>query len=219
MTGRGADGDVTVSRRRRQTDEVAELLHRVTLQKPPTLGGRRLVCVDGRAGAGKTTLGQALLRAAGGGHGDDGDDGGARLLHMDDMYEGWDGLGDVSARLERDLITPLRAGRAGGYRRFDWHQQRFAEWRTVQPVDLLVLEGVGSGAARYADAITTLVWVDAPRELRLRRGRERDGDEVLPRWLAWMDSEEELFARERTRERSDVVVDGTGAAEHAVVFA
>jgi hypothetical protein len=54
------------------------------------------------------------------------------------------------------------------------------------------------------------VWVEAPRDLRLSRGLERDGDDARAHWLAWMDAESEHFARERTRERADVHVDAVG---------
>ncbi|HET6624914.1 MAG TPA: 4-amino-4-deoxy-L-arabinose transferase [Nocardioidaceae bacterium] len=196
----------------RRVGDIADLLVWTTSGKPPTLGSTRLVCVDGRAGSGKTTLGKALRDAAV-------RLGSARLLHMDDMYEGWSGLGDaLTARIDQDLLGPLREDRPGRYRRYDWASGRFAEWHTVDPVDLLVLEGVGSAGSSYADAVTTLVWVEAPRELRIERGVARDGRAVLPRWLQWMDDEDVLFARERTRQRADVVVDGTGEGDRAVVF-
>lgn len=178
--------------------------------RPAALGATRLVCVDGHAGSGKTTLGEALREAAS-------PHGSVRLLHMDDMYAGWSGLGDVSERVERDLVAPLREDRPGRYQRYDWRRERFAEWHAVEPVDLLVLEGVGSGALTYDRAITALVWVEAPREIRLARGVARDSEAALPRWLTWMDDEDALFVRERTRERATVVVDGTGAADRATV--
>jgi len=196
----------------RRVADIAELLAWFTFEKRPTLGETRLLCVDGRAGSGKTTLGRALLTASS-------ELGSARLLHMDDMYEGWSGLGsDLSARIASDLLGPMREDRPGRYRRYDWALERFAEWHSVEPVDTLVLEGVGSGARAYDDAITTLVWVEAPRALRTERGIARDGDAVLQKWLTWMDDEDALFARERTRQRATVVVDGTGEAEHTVVF-
>jgi hypothetical protein len=196
----------------RRVADIAELLAWSTFEKPPTLGSTRLVCVDGRAGSGKTSLGRALCKAAS-------DLGSARLLHMDDMYEGWAGLGpELMGRINALLIAPLREDRPGRYQRFDWDRERFAEWHVVDPVDTQVLEGVGSAGSSYDDAITTLVWVEAPRALRLERGRLRDGEAVLPKWLRWMDDEDALFARERTRQRADVVVDGTGDAERAVVF-
>lgn len=195
----------------RRVRDIAELLAWTTYGRQPTLGPCRLVCVDGPAGSGKTTLGRAIAKEAA-------QLGTSRLLHMDNMYEGWDGLSAVSARVARDLVAPLAAGRAGRYHRYDWHRGEFAEWRTVEPVDVLVLEGVGSGASSYDELITTLVWVEAPEALRIERGISRDGEAVRPKWVAWMEAEELLFARERTRQRADVLVDGTGDADQAVVF-
>jgi uridine kinase len=196
----------------RRVADIADLLAWSTYEKSPTLGSTRLVCIEGRAGSGKTTLGRALRDAAG-------ELGTSRLLHMDDMYEGWSGLGgDLTERIDTGLLAPLREDLPGRYRRYDWHQARFAESHTVEPVDTLVLEGVGSGAAAYDDAITVLVWVEAPRALRIERGVARAGEQVLPHWMRWMDDEDALFARERTRQRADVVVDGTGESDRAVVF-
>ena len=195
----------------RRVDDIAELLVWSALGQTPTLGAGRMICVDGRAGSGKTTLGHALRRAGQ-------EVGTVRLLHMDDLYEGWGGLAEVGGRIRRDLVAPLREGRAGGYHRYDWYRSAFAEWCPVEPVDLLVVEGVGSADSSYDDAITSLVWVEAPRELRVARGVGRDGEAVLPQWQRWMEDEEALFARERTRARADAVVDGTGESDRAVVF-
>jgi hypothetical protein len=43
----------------------------------------------------------------------------------------------------------------------------------------------------------------------MARGIERDGDAFAPHWEQWAKDEAALFARERTRERADVIVDGT----------
>ena len=81
----------------------------------------------------------------------------------------------------------------------------------VPPAPWLVVEGVGSGAAALAAYITVLVWVEVDDDLRLARGLERDGEEMREQWRQFMVDERELFARDRTRERADVLVDGTGA--------
>jgi uridine kinase len=177
-----------------------------TFDRPPTLGAGRLLCVDGPAGSGKTSLARAVADVAAEGHS-------VRLVHMDDVYEGWAGLDAAPSRLARDLVRPLLQGRPGRYQRYDWHAGRLAEWHTVDPVDLLVLDGVGSGAETYDAAITTLVWVEAPPALRLARGIARDGEQVRPFWTAWMADEDALFARERTRQRADVLVDESGTAD------
>jgi hypothetical protein len=191
---------------------VAEVVLRRTYSKQPTLGRGRLVCVDGRAGSGKSTLGRAVHEAAS-------QTGTSALIHLDDLLEGWSGLARVSETLARDVLAPLAEGVPGHYHRYNWHLGRFAEQHVVGPVDLLVVEGVGSGASSYASLVTTLVWVDAPADLRLARGIARDGEALRPQWLQWMADEDALFARERTTERADVLVDGTGRADEAFVLA
>ena len=52
--------------------------------------------------------------------------------------------------------------------------------------------------------------MEAPRDVRLRRGLDRDGDEQREQWLAWQRAEDAHFALHRTRERSDVLVDAWG---------
>lgn len=199
-----ADPQRVVSAEADRLRSVAALLLERTFARPATLGATRLVCVDGPAGSGKTTLGHALVAGAG-------RYGSARQLHMDDLYEGWSGLGpEVADRLRAGVLEPLERGEPGRYRRYDWDLGRFAEEHVVEPVDLLVVEGVGSASTRYADRVTLLVWVEAPEDLRLRRGIARDGEELRARWLAWMVDEQRHFARERTRHRADVLVDGSG---------
>lgn len=175
------------------------------LRSAPTLGEARLVCVDGPAGAGKTTLAEQLLDTAR-----------TRvpsvtLLHLDDLLEGWGGLGpELVDRVRRSVLGPLAEGRVGHYRRWDWWADAWAEEHAVDPAALLILEGVGSAAAAYDGWVTTRVWVDAPRDLRLRRGLDR-GDYGDPaHWLRWLDDEEAWLAAEQTRSRADVLVDGTG---------
>jgi uridine kinase len=189
---------------RRRVEEIAALVLTTTLSRSPTLGGARLVCVDGPTGSGKSTLGEAIHAAAAGSTRSD-------LVHLDDLLDGWGGLPDVAGTLARDVLAPLREGRPGRYRRYDWHQRRFTESVVVDAVDLLVVEGVGSGASAYAEDITTLVWVDAPADLRLARGVARDGEAVRPELLAWMAREEDHLRRERSRERADILADGSTA--------
>ena len=176
----------------------------LALGRPPTLGAGRLVCVDGPAGSGKTTW------AAGIAGGFDRLDhrGRAHVVHMDDLYAGWSGLAEVDRQLA-GLLLPLAEGRPGSYLRYDWLAERFTKLVDVAPAPLLVLEGVGSGSSRFAELITALVWVEAPHEVRMRRGIDRDGEAFAPHWEQWARDEAELFDRERTRDRADVLVDST----------
>ncbi|MFT3871982.1 MAG: hypothetical protein QM714_04935 [Nocardioides sp.] len=53
--------------------------------------------------------------------------------------------------------------------------------------------------------------MEAPADLRLARGVERDGESMRADWLTWRESEAKLFTAHRTAERADILVDGTGA--------
>jgi len=187
--------------------DLADLVLWVTGRRPRTLGAGRLLCIDGPTGAGKSVLASAVARAAAEE---------VTVLHVDDMLDGWEGLHEVAATVQRDVLDPLSRGAVGRYRRFDWPTGRFAEQHEVPPVDLLVLEGVGAGDASYAGLITTLVWMDAPAPLRLERGVERDGEALRPRLVRWMEEEEALFARGSTRQRADVLVDAVGTPAQRV---
>ncbi|WP_233491580.1 uridine kinase [Blastococcus sp. TBT05-19] len=166
---------------------------------PPRLGGTRLVCVDGPAGSGKTTLAGRLADVLGPD---------AVVVHMDDLYAGWTLTGAV-ARLSAGVLGPLAAGRAGAYHRYDWAAGRFSPEPTPVPVPgVLVVEGCGS-ASRPADPWASLrVWVEADAGLRLARGLARDGEHLATEWHRWQRTEAAHFAADGTRDRADVVVDG-----------
>ncbi len=184
--------------------ETVERILDLALDRPPTVGTGRLVCVDGPAGAGKTTLGEALA------HGARRLVASTRLIHMDDLFEGWEGLPEAGRRLRQDIVDPLAEGRSGSYRRWDWLAGGWAETHVVDPVSLLVVEGVGSGSAEVAERIGILVWVEAPDDLRLARGLARDGAGLRHRWQQWMADERAHFRRHATQNRADVTVDAYG---------
>jgi uridine kinase len=164
------------------------------LSRPATLGSGRLVCVDGPAGSGKTTLAGEVAELAD-----------APVVHLDDLYPGWDGLFAVDP-VVLGVLGPLGEGRHGSYRRYDWLAGEYQETHDVAPAPLLVLEGVGAGNRAWQQLVTTLVWVEAPPEVRLARGLARDGEAMQEHWLAWTRDEERLFRTEGTRARADLVV-------------
>jgi uridine kinase len=179
-------------------DAAAEVVRR-TLAAGPTLGTRWLVCVDGPAGSGKTTLAARVRRAVPA-------EVSCRVVHLDDLYPGWDGLRAGVAHVVDTVVRPMAEGRPGRYRRWDWHAAGPGEWVDVPVVDLLVLEGVGSGSLLVEDLVTTLVWVEADEHVRLARGVERDGVASRDDFARWMATEAPYLAEQRTRARADLVV-------------
>jgi uridine kinase len=176
---------------------------------PARLGRTRLISVDGPAGSGKSSL-AAKLAARTESRGST-----VLVLHMDDLYDGWDGAIRGFELLRDHVLSRLAGGREGRYRRYDWHLGAYAE-RHVVPVglDLLIVEGVAS-ADRGADPWQSLrIWIETSNDVRLERGIERDGEALRDRWLDWMRWERDHFAAEGTRDRADLIVDGDPAVPH-----
>jgi uridine kinase len=183
--------------------EISALARRVR-SASPRCGATRLVCIDGPSGSGKTTLASRLAAALGD----------PPVLHMDDLYPGWDGLAASIPLLYDQVVVPLAAGRAARYRRYDWHREEFAEERDLGTPGVLVVEGAGCGARVIAERAVLLVWIEAPPDERFRRGIARDGETYRPHWERWAGQEAAHFAAEATACRADVRVDGAPTPPH-----
>ncbi|WP_432986188.1 uridine kinase family protein [Dactylosporangium sp. CA-233914] len=183
-------------------------LAEVVLGRPARLGAVRLVAVDGRAGSGKTTFAGRLARELEKSRR-------VTVLHTDDFLDGWSKLLVWQPRLREWVFEPLRRGAAGAYRRYDWEVGRLVdEWTPVEPPDVLIVEGVGSASAGMRADLTLSVLVGAPRELRLRRGLERDGEALRAEWERWMVAEDGHFAEDQPERAVDVLVDGASEETH-----
>lgn len=190
------DGDKPV-------EAYAALAARV-LAAPPRLGSVRLVAVDGFAGSGKTTFAARL-----------GDALGAQVVHTDDLLEGWADIVSFWPRLEEWILAPLRCGRAGRYRRYDWERAEFAEWHDVPLAPVLILEGVTSARVAVRPELTFSIWIDAPKDVRTARGIARDGEAMRPQWEAWQVAEEAHVKEDQTARAVDLVIDGDTVPEQA----
>jgi hypothetical protein len=149
-------------------------------------GGTLLVGIDGRSGAGKTALALALgeaLQASG-----------TRVVvvHLDDMYAGWDGLAAALPRVREGVLAPLALGQPGRYTRWDWHRDTRAGTVVVPPAPVVVVEGVGAVAADPG-AYDLRVWAHAPAAVRRRRALDRDGQTFASHWDRWAAQEDTVL--------------------------
>ena len=139
---------------------------------------------------------------------------GAPVVSLEYLYGGWDGLERGIDLLLTTVLEPLAAGRAALVPRYDWTAAAWDTPWTLEPPEVLVVEGVGAGARRAASYESVLVWMEAPASVRKKRALDRDGDTFAPYWDAWAAQEDEMLARERTPQRADVTIDGiTGQAD------
>lgn len=141
-----------------------------------------VVLIDGRAGAGKSTL--ARLVAANWPLA-----GKPQLVALDSIYPGWDGMDAGVERALHDVLRPHARGLLSTWRRWDWELQTEAESHAITPALGVILEGCGAlnpATARLADV---RVWVEAPESSRKHRALERDGDGFRPHWNEWAEQE------------------------------
>jgi uridine kinase len=156
-----------------------------------------LIAVDGFGGSGKTTIAQWLAGRLGG----------TRVCSDDFARPGV--LGWEWRRFEEQVLSPLLEDRIALYQRYDWDEDRLAEWHEIEPGGLVIAEGVSISRKELGDPWDLKIWVEAPYELRLARGVERDGEAMRDTWVNfWMPQEERYVEEQRPHERADYVVLG-----------
>ena len=197
MTGR-SDGAVE-----RFGDLAAEILRR-----PARLGSVRLVAVDGPSGSGKTTFAHRLARAL--------ERARCRIetVHTDDLLDGWTDQFTFWSRLDQGVLEPLARGEPGRYPIYDWVRGCFGGTMYVPVPDVLILDGSTSARADGYPRLTLAVLLTADRDLRLKRALARDGPAIEEPLRRWMAAEDDHFARDRTADRIDRLVDGVARVGH-----
>lgn len=164
----------------------------------------RLVGIDGCGGAGKSTF-AARLAAAGGGW---------PVVHTDDFATHDEPLA-WWPRMLQQVIEPLTRGESATFRPYDWVARAPADGAlTVPPADVVLIEGVGATRSAWRDVLCLRIWVEAPRQVRLRRGIERDGEQLREFWQSWMAAEDSYVAEEHPSASADLVVDGAPERVH-----
>ncbi len=179
---------------------LADLESAIRDAEPPNGVRVLVVAIDGCGGAGKSTLAARL----------------AVLLNAPvvstDEFASWSHPLDWYPRVIEQLLAPLAAGRSATYRRSEWGGGESVTV-TLPPTPILILEGVSSSRRAFDDYLAYRIWIDTDREVRLRRGLERDGEHLRDQWLEWMASEDAYVAEENPQGRADVVVSGEAELE------
>jgi hypothetical protein len=162
-------------------------------------GGAHTVLIDGRSGAGKTTLAHQLRSSWDA----------SAVVSLDDIYPGWDGLAWAVEHLRVQLLEPRAEGRTGRWRAWDWTTGTPAGWHDVQPGQRLIVEGVGALTPASRALADLGIWIERADDERKRLALLRDGDTFRPHWDRWAAQEDEIIARYDPRSVADWVVTET----------
>lgn len=167
------------------------------------VAGVRIIGVDGPAGAGKSTLAARIAEASG-----------APRIEIDDFLSWDDPTGEGWwDRFEEQVLGPLSRGEDARFQQRDWANDwrgdSLGGWKTVPWQPVVVIEGVTCTRRATVGRLAYAIWVEAPDDVRLRRGLARGHGtsyDVEALWRTWMVQERAFFDRDATRDRADLVV-------------
>ncbi len=164
-------------------------------------GPVRLVAIDGRGGAGKTTFAAALSAVAGN----------APVVHTDDFASDDNPISWWPLML-REAIEPLSRGEVGR-RAPAGRLPRDGGGDVLEPAPIVIVEGVSAGRLEWAQHLSFLIWIETPTSERQLRVIDRDGEAAWSEWDAYELSEDEHFEVNETKKRADLVIDGRSASD------
>lgn len=155
----------------------------------------RIIAVDGPGGAGKSSLAAYLARELD-----------APIVHTDD-FASWDNPIEWWPDLIEKVLSPLATGRPARYTPATWGGPKKEEI-VIEPGAFVVLDGVTASREAFRRYLAYSIWIETPRQLRLRRGLDRDGENAREAWNRWMAEEDAYVEREQPAHRADVVLPG-----------
>ena len=158
-----------------------------------------IVLIDGRAGSGKSTfadkLQQQLFREG---------ESAPRVIHMDNIYEGWEGLSLGSDYLVRFILNPLARKETASWQDWSWVRNERSSWREFSGGTPLIVEGCGALSDRSKEHAYMSLWLEASEEERRQRWLERERH--LDKFDFWAAQELDFYARGKSKSLADLVI-------------
>ncbi|PEA44686.1 uridine kinase family protein [Bacillus wiedmannii] len=171
-----------------------------------------IIGIDGCGGAGKSTLANKIKSKFAT----------VTIVHMDDFYLPSSQIinehpmnKSIGAdfdwkRLLQEVLDPISNGIEGCYKRYDWETDSLAETHTVPAIGIVIIEGVYAARQELAEMYDLKIWVNCPRETRIKRGIARDGETARDMWENnWMVAEDMYVESHKPHEFADFIIDGT----------
>ncbi|WP_415273768.1 ATP-binding protein [Aquiluna sp. Uisw_065] len=168
-----------------------------------------IVLIDGRAGSGKSRftgqLADLIFRS---------EKQLPKLIHMDDLYPGWDGLRAGSTYLNRSILQPIAAGKQAAWQVWDWELGRRGTsnepangWRSFEGGNLVLAEGCGSVSKASSELADLTIWIESDAGQRKTRISARDQGQFDSYWAAWSIQEDEFYEQEQTTKLCEITVE------------
>ncbi|MEU4448648.1 hypothetical protein AB0K14_04770 [Actinosynnema sp. NPDC050801] len=173
---------------------------------PDVTGRPRVIAIDGRGGAGKTTLAERLREVAPR----------SAVVHTDDVA--WNhAYFDWGAVLVENVLRPLHRGEAVDFRPDAWTtHDRPGSIAIPAGVDFVWVEGTGIIRAELAPWLDASVWMqgDLDEQERLLVARDGDSPAQQEHVANWLLEELPFLLRERPWARATLIVAGPAQIAH-----
>jgi len=113
-------------------------------------------------------------------------------------------------RVRSEVLEPLRSDKPGRFQRYDWDNDQLAEWHEIPIGGIVIVEGIYSTRRELSEFYDLKIWVECPRDLRLARGIQRDGEDARPVWEQdWMPAEDLYLKTHKPFDYADLIIDGS----------
>lgn len=170
------------------------------LAAPTQCGSTHVIAIDGRAGAGKTTLANELSLALSLHRK-------VTVIHLDEIYAGWElALSDLLTNSLSLILKSIAAEESAIVPIYDWRAGQFNSTREISPCDVVIIEGVGGAQRVVRELATVTIWIDIDPHTGLERVLGRDGTAIEKQMKLWQVREEEHFLSDATRENVDFIL-------------
>jgi energy-coupling factor transporter ATP-binding protein EcfA2 len=166
-----------------------------------------VVLIDGRAGSGKSTFARLLqdlifqeTRQS------------PKVIHMDALYPGWEGLGQGSLYMVEQILRPLKLAGTAQWQRWDWTNDKRGGsdpgngWRQFDGENMIIVEGCGSVTPQSAELADLAIWIEADRQTRRQRFEDRDRGIFSNFWSSWSVQEDEFFREQCSQQLCQLTV-------------
>jgi uridine kinase len=157
------------------------------------------ILIDGRAGSGKSTFAEALQQQLF----RDGESA-PRVIHMDNIFEGWEGLALGSDYMVRFILQPLARQETASWQDWSWVKNQRSSWREFSGGTPLIVEGCGSLTERSKEHADISIWLEASEETRRERWIQRERH--LEKFDFWAAQELDFYAREKSQSLAYLVI-------------